>query len=510
MTTKAKAKAKTKVKAKTKPPKVTREKVTKPTEMANVEPTADPPKAKKKEKSGPRDKVEKARLGLATKVVTDVPTTPELPPGTKADGDEKETGCRPFQPPPRPGSSSGGPITSETRILACQCGSTRFDVKKRTRTAISLVCSKCGLRASVKGNVATVRVRQTEITYALEHTVVTPDDSPPNDGDGDDSGDKVGDGAGGLGAEYTTLRFRVMKGDQLDVIERAMEAARVANCADDKFREQTWQGHTLEFICADFLSGCTHDVLQIVDAMDAAQEDALRIAESDGKAEPNARKLRELRAKVRDKLAVESGLLPVEMLSEDTRQLDLLDGTQKDGADEDAGDENAGDEDDKDEGAETEADADADDADADEREEQGVTVPDGGRLSKAVRATLESYHGDAVSADVAKDHLPESVVEDGPTPSNLLIKRWTKSGGYLVRILGDKRTVDANGERAAVCAWISAEPPDVVLDFDLEYDDMTDEILGDGVVEVVELLPPDYKEIEQWAKPHFVDRRETL
>lgn len=480
--------------------------------------------AKKGEKPKKAAKSGKVNLAAVPKAVVKAPATPELPPGTKVKdiagpseegqrageipGAKSKGGIDPagqviYNPPPRPGSSGNTANTSETRILACQCGSTRFDVKKRTRTAISLVCSKCGLRASVKGNVATVRIRQTEITYALEHTVVTPDDSPPNDGDGDDSGGKVGDGAGGLGAEYTTLRFRVMKGDQLDVIERAMEAARVANCADDKFREQTWQGHTLEFICADFLSGCTHDVLQIVDAMDAAQEDALRIANVDGKAEPNARKLRELRAKVRDKLAVESGLLPVEKLSEDTRQLDLPDGTQENDS-EDEGD------DDKDEGAEAEDEADTETDADDEREEQEASVPDGGRLEKAVRATLEGYYGDAVSANVEKDHLPESVVEDGPTPSSLLIKRWTKSGGYLVRILGDKRTFDAKGERASVCAWISAEPPDVVLDFDIEYDDATDEILGDGVVEVVELLPPDYKEIEQWDQPHFVDRRETL
>jgi hypothetical protein len=485
---KAKAKTKTKAKAKAKPEKAKRVKVTKPTETANVEPTADPPKAEPKTKAEPRTKIEKQ---VDEKQPDNV--VPLGKPTGKAAENKVEKPAN-FQDP------AGGVLTSETRILACQCGSARFDVKKRTRTAISLVCLKCGLRASVKGNLATVRVRQQEITYALEHSVVTPDDSqvPPDD---DDDGEAPGDGQGGLGAEYVTRRYRHLKDVMETVVDRAFEAVRVMNCADDKFREQTWQGHALEAICADFLAGCSHDVLQIVDAMEAAEEDAVRIATQDGKPEPNARKIRDLRAKVRDKLAVESGLLEPSMLGDDARQLDLpVDGDDAD-ADADA--------DDKAEADANEEDAD-DDQDSDAEDDAPVSVSDGGRLLKAVSATLETYNNDAVDAGVKGPDLPEYVVCDGATPTAAMVKRWTKAGGYLVRILGDKRTTGKDGKRAAMCAWIAAEPSELALDFSIEYDDATDDILGDGAVEVVELLPPDYKEIDHWDQPHFADRRETL
>jgi len=471
-------KAKKKTGDKAKPAKAKRVKVTKPEAMADVTPDETPPKAKAKAKAKakeePREKVEKQQDNVV----------PLGKPTGKAAGDERKPAESDQDP-------AGGVMTSETRILACQCGSTRFDVKKRTRTAVSLVCLKCGLRASVKGNLATVRVRQQEITYALEHTVVTPDDSqvPPDD----DDGEATGDGHSGLGDGYVTRKYRHLKNVMETVVDRAFEAVRVMNCSDDKFREQTWQGHALEAICADFLSGCPHDVLQIVDAMEAAEEDAIRIAEQDGKPEPNARKIRELRVKVRDKLAVESGLLPPEMLSDDARQLDLPVGD---------GEKDAGEDDDQE-------DAD-DDQDEENENDAPVFVPDGGRLLRAVSETLEKYNTDAVEFGVDGKDIPEYIVCDGATPTAAMVKRWTKAGGYLVRIVGDKRTTGPDGKRASVCAWIAAEPSELALDFSIEYDDATDDILGDGAVEVVELLPPDYKEIEQWDPPHFADRRETL
>ncbi len=374
-----------------------------------------------------------------------------------------------------------GIATAETRILACQCGGTAFDVGKRTKTAVNLTCMKCGLRSSVKGNIATVRVRQQEISYALANTMVAPD-AVPESQEGETAEVDGSTGKKEAGPEYLTLRFRIMKGDQKDMIDRAMEAVRVANCSDDKFREQTWQGHALEWICADFLSGCSHDVLQIVDAMDSAEEDAFRIAKEDGKSEPAARKIRDLRSRVRDKLAEESGILPVEKMDDDARQLDLVDdGDEHDGTLEDG-----------------------------EQVDPSTQVKDGGRLLRAVGEVLEGYHIEAVSADIESDSLPEFIVREGATPPGDLVARWTTGGGYLVRIDGDRRTVDGNDLRPSVCVWIAAEPASLTLDFSMEYDDATDDILGDGVLEIVELLPPDYDEIDQWAAPHFADRREKI
>ncbi len=472
-------------------------------------------KAKSKTKSEPRKKA-KTKTGAKTKGKTKPKTKAKSKAAVKVDKKSKNEPAA--KPKDEPGTEAqgaeGGQLTAETKILACQCGSTRYDVKKRTRTAVALVCAKCGLRTSVKGSVATVRVRQVEIEYAIKHTVVTPESEPDDASGGPAPGEKVGDGTGGVGEKYITLRYRIMKGNQKDVIDRAMEAIRVANCSHDKFREQSWQGHALEYICADFLSGCSHDVLQIVDAMDASVEDAERLAEQDGKVAPAPRKIRDLRATVRDKLALESGILPADYFGEegDDRQLDLPETGEfvcpecdKPVAESDTvcphcavvfiEDDNKGSDGDKPE------------------EEKPDPVADGGRLAKAVSAALETYNIEAVSADVDMDERPNFLVRPGFVPPKDLVDKWTGSGGYLIRILGDERTVDADGNRAAVCVWIAAEPHDIALDLDTEYDDATDDILGDGIVEVVELLPANYDKIKkanQWAQPHFADRREGI
>jgi len=386
--------------------------------------------------------------------------------------------------PPAPVASkppAGGKPTLESMIIACQCGSARYEVKKRTKTSVSLICAKCGLRCSVKGNVAQVRVGQQEVLYALAHTVITPDDTPEDSGPGVAPGEKVGDGTGGFGAKKKTWRCQLMDGDQWNVVADAMELARIMNCNSDEFREQTWQGHAFEFICADFRSGVPQDALQILEAMKASEADAKRIAAQDSKPEPTARKIRDIRANVRDKLAYESGYLTAEKMGGDARTLDLP------GVDDNKGVQNE-----------------------DSEAEKPEPIQDGGRLMRAVSKTLESYASDAADIGLEGSELPEFVVRQAYIPPKDLIEKWASGGGYLVRILGSDRTIDPDGERAVVCAWVSVEPAELALDFEMEYDDAVEDILTTGAVEVIELLPPDYDDIEPWDKPHFADRREKL
>jgi len=437
-------------------------------------------KAQKKKKAAAKPA---AKKGATKKVAEKTPAKKEA---AKKDAPttapEEKKDNHPEKPP-----KTGKP-TMESMIVACQCGSTRYEVKKRTKTAISLVCAKCGLRASVKGNVAQVRVGKQEVLYALANTVITPDDTP--DEAGDAPGEKVGDGTGGVGAQYVTLRFRIMKGDQKDVIDKAMEVIRIMQCGEDRFREQTWQGHALEWICADFLSGAPQDALQIFEACEAAEADAKRIAAQDSKPEPTARKIRDLRATVRDKLAYESGYLTADQVGADVKTLEIP------GLDKDADSPQPPEEPDQDHDEDT--------------NEEPEPVPDQGRLLRAVSATLEEYNTEAINAGLEGTDVPQFVVRDGSVPPTDLVEKWTGGGGYLIRILGDKRTIDANGDRAAVCAWISVEPAELALDFGMEYDDAVDDVLPNGEVEVVELLPPDYDEIDPWNQPHFADRREKL
>lgn len=429
----------------------------------------------------------------------------------------------------------GGVATDETMILACQCGHTKFDVKKRTRTSIALVCVHCGLPTSVKGNLATIRVKQQEIEYAMGHTVITPDDTPPGPpGDGgqygNEAGETPGDGSGPLGVEYVTRKYRML-GTQAAVVDRVMEKIRIMNCSDDRYREQTWQGHAIEFMAADCESGMPTEVNTIYDAMEMSVADAGRIAEEGGKSAPNARRIRQLKVTVRDKLAVECGILPPDFLGpeHDPRQLHLLPApeliTPVRGTVEEAtlvcpecdGEVSETDTycltcgvafsvDLVDTGKETEPegnDADAVDDDA------PCLMPDDGRLMASVVSSLEQYVEDAREQGLEEGEIPEYVVVAGPNPSEETLKDWAEMGGYLIRIYGDKRTSDEDGQRPSVTAYITKEPAGLSLDFSLEYDELTDD-LKDGEVNVAELLPPDYADGPSWAMPHFADTREQL
>lgn len=363
-----------------------------------------------------------------------------------------------------------GNETSESRIVVCQCGSTEFDVAKLTKTSVSLVCARCGTKCSVKGQLTTVRVRQQEIALALKNTLVAPEPEPDANKEPEDAGSEAG--GDGEPARKRVRRFALMEGEQLGVVDRALELVRIINCGDDRFREQTWLSHALEWICADFVAGAPSEAHQILDAMNAAEEDLYAQAEAeDFKVRP--RDVRELRIKVRDNLAREAGWLDAEEMNDNARQLELV-------RDEEDG----------------------------EPEKKPDLVPDGGRLLRAVNNSLELYSTEATENEA--DIVPEYMVREGAKPSPELLDRWARGGGYLVRFLGDERTVGPNGLRPAVCAWVSSEPPGVAFELDIEYDSATDDILGDGAAEVVELLPSDYDEGAPWAQPMWVDKREKM
>lgn len=347
--------------------------------------------------------------------------------------------------------------TQETTIVACQCGCATFEVKKRLKTAVNLACTKCGLATSVKGNIATVRVKDTEVAYALKNTCTGPDPDAEPGKKGAGKKKKKED------TKYKLLRFRILE-EQDSTIRRAMEIVRVMNNSDPKFRDQAWQGHALEFVCADFISGAPPETLAVVDAMDEAAEEAEKKAEADGRS-PAAtqRRIRNARAKVRDRMAG------------DLAQQDFFDGVATDTA--------------QDEQADT------------GEEEEGFQVPDDGRLKKGLLAALGGYQEEVkAKEDVDIDYL---IVERDDAKDAM--DRWEGLGGYLLRVMGDERTVDENDFRKELVVWISHDFPDVFVDLGLDYSEAMDDLLPDANLEVIQIVKGKLDALASYA-----DKKEIL
>jgi hypothetical protein len=371
------------------------------------------------------------------------------------------------------------PTTVETTIVVCQCGSATHDVGLKTKTAVALSCSKCGNTTSVKGPVALANVPEKEIEEAVKQPVrPDPDYEPKKTGKkkGGDEGDKK---------EYTMLRFRVGIEAKQNVIDKAMEAVRVMNCSDNEFREQTWQGHALEFLCADFLAGCDPAVLEVVGDIETAGEEAASAAE--GK-KPSAvsRKVRDARMRAMEKGAAQLGV--VEPGGKDKPPGgDKSDLSQKI--------------------ASIRSNSAGQDGVPDSGHGEEEHVEDGGRLAKAVRRTLVEY-GEEYRADTGETipMLIDVQLVDA-------VKRSKKDGGFIIKVLGDERTRSKTGVRPVVYVWIGMEPNDRALEAEIEYSDEMDDVLPTAELDIVELLPKNWEKLpksKRWPMPSFCVRREIM
>ena len=93
-----------------------------------------------------------------------------------------------------------------------------------------------------------------------------------------------------------------------------------------------------------------------------------------------------------------------------------------------------------------------------------------------------------------------------------LFETWDRNGGYMLRIVGDPRTKDANGKRPTVYAWLISESDRLNLDFGIAYEDAFEDI-PNLCMEVTELLPQGYSAFnaeDQWDIPACATEREEI
>ncbi len=354
--------------------------------------------------------------------------------------------------------------TVETTIVVCQCGSATFDVDSQTKTAVALSCSKCGCKTSVKGPVGLVNVPAGEIAAAVKSPVRPDPDYEPSKNSKEkkkDKEDKEDD------KKYTMLRFRVLIDAKEKVIDRAMLASRVMNCADPNFKAQVWQGHSLEYMAADFLSGCDPAVLEVVNEIESEAEEAAKEAEAAGKnAAAVSRKVRETRQRVMEKGAAQIGI--IEPGGKDTPPLPGIEAKPED--------------------------------------DDGL-VPDGGRLVEAVKKTLIEY---------AEEHREDTGKTIGllmDVPVHEAVKRSKKDGGFVIMVTGDQRTKNVGGMVPSMCFWMSMEPNDKALEFEIEYSDLFEADLPTAEMKILEMLPASWDNMakaKRWPMPSFCGGREMM
>jgi len=353
----------------------------------------------------------------------------------------------------------------ETTIVLCQCGSTSFNLKKKTKTAVELECSKCNDKTSVKGPVALTQVSKQEVALAIKESVVRPDpDYKPK-----------AKASGGKPIEdekaYTMLRFRIGIEAKESVVDRALEAVRVLNNDDEEYKKQTWQGHALEFICADFVAGCDPQALVIVDEIEEEMELLAAKSKEEGKEEKDIKRIiRDAKKKARDK-AVDATIKAVKPKKRKKPE-------------------------EKKEELKTENEVEP---------ETERKIYDKGRLLESVQKTLKYYK------EEYENERDEMLGVEVSFDYEEVAKRAEQKGGYVVKIIGDNRTKNSGEERPEVYAWITAEDKEIPLNFDIEYSDAMEKDLRDADVKVVEMIPEDYDKLDKedtWEMPAFCEERE--
>ena len=344
----------------------------------------------------------------------------------------------------------------EATIVLCQCGCTAFNVVSQTRTSVSLSCTECGNKTSVKGPVALANVSDDELKSAVGESVVWPDpEYEPKKKKEDVEGKK----------KTLMLRFGVDPDAKVNVIDRAFLGVRIANYGEEEYRTQMWQGHALEYLCADWLAGAEPSVLELIEEVTEASESAMKKAGDEGKTDSVvARRGREARRRAIEQGTARLGIVEPGGGKETIEEVSMEEPVKKDDG----------------------------------------RIDDEGRLSKAVKKAFINY--------------AEEYREDTGNTLGLLIdvsladatSRANKQGGFVVCVLGDERTKAVGGRRPTAYVWISSEPANMSLELEMEYSDIYEGVLDDAEVMITEVLPPDWDKVIQWAMPTFCHGREVV
>lgn len=141
--------------------------------------------------------------------------------------------------------------TPEAMSMICQCGCTEWVHAEPSRTAVSVVCARCGVRSAAKSFL--------KATGPTGERVVAPT--------GEDAQDA------GPRAPSTKRRVTVpLEPDAHRVVQIALLVCRIEHGADERYCGRSWMPAALEAICADFLAGQDPAMVELATAQyDRAQ-----------------------------------------------------------------------------------------------------------------------------------------------------------------------------------------------------------------------------------------------
>jgi len=404
---------------------------------------------------------------------------------------------------PGPDLSKGKP-TEQTTMIVCQCGSVGFVEEKKTRTAVVFRCAKCKERTSVQGRAAIARVPFDEVTHAVKNVLIPETVSKqkpvpvaeveaehlvhfdprricPSDIDTRSDLD-----------ENQIELLKEMSEEQMDTLKRflnkrepwrfsslvkhkafitkAMDGVRLLNHGSPGFAEQTWQGEALYFMALDVFAGFPPEVIACLDAIDAASDQLADEARAKGKTW-SRRKDTKVRNDTRDALAKKFNF----GIYKDTEYTPPADPVVQEALD-------------------------FEEQRRDEREDKAEQnfIVDNGHLARALAAVREELE------------LDGKMLIGGPTLLQDFLRLSEEKGGYVLRVDGDKRTKTEAGQPVLRYVWLAYEDQEDPFDFLVAYLDEIDGILPDAELEVVELLPANFDEIDQWEQPLIADKREKI
>jgi hypothetical protein len=146
--------------------------------------------------------------------------------------------------------------TPEEMALICQCGSIEWVHAEPSRTAVSVVCARCGVRSAAKSFL--------KATGPTGERVVAPT------GEDADTAPR---------APSTKRRVTVpLEPEAHRIVQIALLVARIEHGADERFCGRSWMPAALEAIAADFLAGQDPGAVELAtEQYDGAQPAAAEV-----------------------------------------------------------------------------------------------------------------------------------------------------------------------------------------------------------------------------------------
>lgn len=397
-----------------------------------------------------------------------------------------------------------GKPTEQTTLIVCQCGSVSFAEEKRTSTAVVFRCAKCHEKTSVQGRAAVARMPLDEVTFAVQH-VVSPEYKPkvaavevhPEWIDLFRAGQTESmdlDNPVNLSDEQREL-LETLSDEQVEalkvklvkkipkrwsftpqeeaIFDRWMAGIRILNHGEPGYMEQTWQSKALAMAAADGLAGLPQHVHVVLDAIDEAVDRTYEDVVAQGK-KWTRRKETKLRNDLRDALCQKYNLgiySKVDKSKYEPEPDPVVEEAKR--FEQQRREERA------------------------EQEKQDFIIDNG-------------YLHRALSSEREERMLGGMMLIGGPENLADFVKKTEEDGGFLLRVDGDPRTRTKGGQPVQEYVWLEEDDPVDPIDFTVAYLDEIDEILPDAQLEVVELLPENYAELEPWDMPAVADRREQI